>query len=113
MDTESCHNQKRLSQGFYLEWIDYQCYCSSELATSEVMSDSAEIYNTNTVTSSITPVTPFMNERSSQLSQSRRALAALVVVLAMLLVLVISGWVWTCWMVKKLREQIKSSQTNK
>ena len=75
------------------------------------MSDSAD--NTNIVTSSITPVTLLMNEKSSQLSESRRVLAALVVVLAVLLVLVISGWVWTCWMVKKLREQIKSSQTNK
>ena len=95
---------------FYQDWSNYQCKCISESATSEAIS--SETYTTNT-TSNITPVTPFKSESSSQLSKSGKILAVVVVVLAVIQALVISGWVWTCWTVEKLKKQIKSSQTHK
>ena len=84
-----------------------KCTCCS--TNSEAASPETQATTTTTTVGKITPNISYNNLTSTPTSKLATTLAILVVILVVLLVLVISGW---CWM-KKLREQIKSSQTSK
>jgi hypothetical protein len=95
-----CHKQE-----FYSAWYNsIKCNCCS--TNSEAVSP-----GTHTTTIEKTP--PTTSHNTLNCSKLANTLGILVAALAVLLVLVISGWVWTCWMMKKLRQQIKSLETNK
>ena len=98
-------------QEFYHVWYNNpKCNCCSTNSDSEAISP--ETYNTTTVGKNA-PTSSYNTLNCSPSSKLANTLGIVIAALAVLLVLVISGWVWTCWMVKKLRQQIKSFQTNK
>ena len=86
------------------------CAASEELNRNEVAPVTRTIVMTKTIASITTVPCSSLIERTEQLnrsianqSQTLHALGALLGLVMVVLAAVITGWMWTCWIVKKKR----------
>ena len=90
--TRNCYGDK---QQFDQIWKSYTCYCCPP-------NNSKMTSHTTATPGSIATLITYSDDKNS--TRSIKMLAGLAATLAVLLVIVTSGWVWTCWIVKKLRK---------
>lgn len=89
-------------QQFNQIWKDSTCYCSPP---NNSKMTSLKLHTTATPDSIATLATYCDDTNSTQCFKLVKMLVGLAATLAVLLVIVTSGWVWTCWMVEKLKKK--------